>query len=40
MSEHRDQLETKFVHSARDNFVEEKTGAVNVPIYLSSTFHQ
>lgn len=32
-----DHLETKFIHSAG---VDAKTGAVNVPIYLSSTFHQ
>ena len=32
-----DHLETKFIHSAG---VDGKTGAVNVPIYLSSTFHQ
>ncbi|PKH11350.1 cystathionine beta-lyase [Planomicrobium sp. MB-3u-38] len=32
-----DRLETKFIHSAG---VDSKTGAVNVPIYLSSTFHQ
>ncbi|TWT01442.1 cystathionine beta-lyase [Planomicrobium sp. CPCC 101079] len=32
-----DHLETKFIHSAG---VDKKTGAVNVPIYLSSTFHQ
>ncbi|WP_088008315.1 cystathionine beta-lyase [Indiicoccus explosivorum] len=32
-----DRLETKFIHSAG---VDPHTGAVNVPIYLSSTFHQ
>jgi cystathionine beta-lyase len=32
-----DHLETKFIHAAG---VDQKTGAVNVPIYLSSTFHQ
>ncbi|TWT25194.1 cystathionine beta-lyase [Planomicrobium sp. CPCC 101110] len=32
-----DHLETKFIHSAG---VDKTTGAVNVPIYLSSTFHQ
>src|SRR5690606_25621863 len=32
-----DRLETKFIHSAG---VDPQTGAVNVPIYLSSTFHQ
>src|SRR5690606_98412 len=34
------QLETKFIHASRSGNVEQKTGAVNVPIYLSSTFHQ
>lgn len=35
-----EQLETTLIHaSTRGNF-EQKTGAVNVPIYLSSTFHQ
>lgn len=32
-----DRLETKFIHSAG---IDPQTGAVNVPIYLSSTFHQ
>lgn len=32
-----DHLETKFIHSTG---VDLRTGAVNVPIYLSSTFHQ
>ncbi|MGH2317168.1 cystathionine beta-lyase [Planococcus sp. 4-30] len=32
-----DRIETKFIHSTG---VDPLTGAVNVPIYLSSTFHQ
>jgi cysteine-S-conjugate beta-lyase len=32
-----DQLETRFIHATG---VDQRTGAVNVPIYLSSTFHQ
>ncbi|AQU80107.1 MULTISPECIES: cystathionine beta-lyase [Planococcus] len=32
-----DRIETKFIHSTG---VDPQTGAVNVPIYLSSTFHQ
>lgn len=32
-----DHLETTFIHAAG---VDKKTGAVNVPIYLSSTYHQ
>lgn len=32
-----DHLETRFIHAAG---MDPKTGAVNVPIYLSSTFHQ
>ncbi|MDN7242729.1 cystathionine beta-lyase [Planococcus sp. N028] len=32
-----DHLETKFIHAAG---VDKNTGAVNVPIYLSSTYHQ
>ncbi|WP_138419914.1 cystathionine beta-lyase [Aquibacillus sediminis] len=35
-----DQLETKFIHGATSGPYEQKTGAVNVPIYLSSTYHQ
>lgn len=38
MSSH--QLETKFIHASTSGNFEQKTGAVNVPIYLSSTFHQ
>ncbi|MEK3936568.1 cystathionine beta-lyase [Sporosarcina sp. FSL W7-1349] len=33
-------LETKFIHASTSGNFEQKTGAVNVPIYLSSTFHQ
>ncbi|MFS0577121.1 cystathionine beta-lyase [Sporosarcina sp. 179-K 3D1 HS] len=33
-------LETKFIHASTSGDFEQKTGAVNVPIYLSSTFHQ
>lgn len=36
----RDKTETKLVHAAKSVESEVKTGAVNVPIYLSSTFHQ
>lgn len=36
----QNQLETKFIHSASHSHTEQKTGAVNVPIYLSSTFDQ
>jgi len=35
-----DQLETKLIHAASNPQIEHKTGAVNVPIYLSSTYHQ
>lgn len=34
----KDQLETRLIHASNIN--EGKTGAVNVPIYLSSTYHQ
>lgn len=30
------QLETRLIHAASHVAVEQKTGAVNVPIYLSS----
>lgn len=40
MSLNKDQLETKLIHSSKNADIESKTGAVNVPIYLSSTFHQ
>lgn len=36
----KDKLETRFIHAASHVDIEQKTGAVNVPIYLSSTFHQ
>ena len=35
-----DQLETKLIHASAPGAAERKTGAVNVPIYLSSTYHQ
>ncbi|MGJ9458635.1 cystathionine beta-lyase [Oceanobacillus sp. CF4.6] len=38
MSQHNNHLETKLIHGAQRG--ETQTGAVNVPIYLSSTFHQ
>ncbi|WP_404450928.1 cystathionine beta-lyase [Virgibacillus necropolis] len=40
MSIYEDQLETRLIHASSNVDVEQKTGAVNVPIYLSSTFHQ
>lgn len=40
MSKHNDQLETKFVHGSSREKAQQKSGAVNVPIYASSTFHQ
>lgn len=40
MSVDKSQLETKLIHAATSEVSEQKTGAVNVPIYLSSTFHQ
>lgn len=33
-------VETKLIHASTNPNNEQKTGAVNVPIYLSSTFHQ
>lgn len=33
-------LQTKLIHPSRTTNYELETGAVNVPIYLSSTFHQ
>lgn len=33
-------LETTIIHASTRGDFEQKTGAVNVPIYLSSTFHQ
>ncbi|MCH1625477.1 cystathionine beta-lyase [Fredinandcohnia quinoae] len=40
MSTFKDQLETKLIHASSSEDIEQRTGAVNVPIYLSSTFHQ
>ena len=40
MSSHKEQLETTLIHASTRGNYEQKTGAVNVPIYLSSTFHQ
>lgn len=33
-------LETKLIHASTKHSDEQKTGAVNVPLYVSSTFHQ
>lgn len=40
MRKNNEQLETSLIHASNRGFVEQKTGAVNVPIYLSSTFDQ
>lgn len=40
MSLHEERLETTIIHASTRGDFEQKTGAVNVPIYLSSTFHQ
>lgn len=40
MTSSNNQLETKLIHASAHAHVEQPTGAVNVPIYLSSTFHQ
>lgn len=40
MSNDQTRLETKFIHGCSREEAEQKTGAVNVPIYASSTFHQ
>ncbi|MBO1005996.1 cystathionine beta-lyase [Pseudogracilibacillus auburnensis] len=40
MSSFTTDIETKLIHASTNGKVERKTGAVNVPIYLSSTFHQ
>lgn len=40
MSFYEDRLETKLIHASSNINNEQETGAVNVPIYLSSTFHQ
>ncbi|PAV29725.1 cystathionine gamma-synthase [Virgibacillus profundi] len=40
MTDYKDKLETKLIHSSAGSENAIKSGAVNVPIYLSSTFHQ
>jgi len=40
MSLNKEQLETTIIHASTRGDSEQKNGAVNVPIYLSSTFHQ
>jgi cysteine-S-conjugate beta-lyase len=40
MSVNKERLETTIIHASTRGENERKTGAVNVPIYLSSTFHQ
>ncbi|WP_077324645.1 aminotransferase class I/II-fold pyridoxal phosphate-dependent enzyme [Virgibacillus siamensis] len=40
MSTNKNHLETNLIHTSSGLDVEQKTGAVNVPIYLSSTYHQ
>ncbi|KAA0941671.1 cystathionine beta-lyase [Sporosarcina sp. ANT_H38] len=40
MSWNKERLETTIIHASTRGDYEQKTGAVNVPIYLSSTFHQ
>lgn len=40
MSVYKDQVETKLIHASSNVDIEQNTGAVNVPIYLSSTYHQ
>jgi len=40
MSLNKERLETTIIHASTRGDYEQKTGAVNVPIYLSSTFHQ
>ena len=40
MSDFKESLETSLVVASTRGKSEIKTGAVNVPIYLSSTFHQ
>ncbi|WP_077622303.1 aminotransferase class I/II-fold pyridoxal phosphate-dependent enzyme [Sediminibacillus massiliensis] len=40
MSFDKERLETKLIHASTRGFTEQRTGAVNVPIYLSSTYHQ
>lgn len=40
MRKNEEKLETSLIHASNRGFLEQKTGAVNVPIYLSSTFAQ
>lgn len=40
MSHTNEQIETTLIHEGTRSRFERSTGAVNVPIYLSSTFHQ
>lgn len=40
MSSREERLETTIIHASTRGDFEQKTSAVNVPIYLSSTFHQ
>ena len=40
MNLNKERLETSLIHASTRGDIERKTGAVNVPIYLSSTFHQ
>lgn len=40
MNKRVEQLETTIIHASIRGDYEQKTGAVNIPIYLSSTFHQ
>jgi len=40
MSLNNERLQTTLIHASTRGDSERKTGAVNVPIYLSSTFHQ
>ena len=40
MVSHMEKLETALIHGAIREGYEDKKGAVNVPIYMTSTFHQ
>lgn len=40
MSNCKNHIETNLIHTSSSINIEQETGAVNVPIYLSSTFHQ
>ncbi|MCT2536932.1 aminotransferase class I/II-fold pyridoxal phosphate-dependent enzyme [Aquibacillus koreensis] len=40
MSNYKEQIETTLIHGSLRGWSEQKTGAVNVPVYLSSTYHQ